>query len=395
MPIRRKTLAKRAILKEVYQANLEDRVVRCARLPSSEASDETQTPKRPSPPSLFVLLLLLFPIIGVTAYALYPPQRIQDADSSRLGFVRASVEALINTDDAFWGADEPVTQALQEPPRFEPQIPWAEVNQTAAPNYLTLMDSRQTSIADLFGLGVKTIVIDPGHGGRDPGAVGASGLTEKEVTLDVARRLRDRLLRREGYRVLLTRANDAALSLRERVEFANHNGADLFISLHVNALPVPEPTIVETYYFGPQSDERARRAAQIENRGSEYLMGDFRSMITKIGDSFKQQESRKLAAAIQRNLFRNIKTHENKRAVSWGIKTAPFVVLLGVDMPSVLAEVTTLSNKREERKLATAGYRDKIAAYLAQGVVEYLEKIKSNQGPLIGVKKNGSNRDES
>ena len=123
-------------------------------------------------------------------------------------------------------------------------------------------------------------------------------------------------------------------------------------------------------------------------------MAEFREVIERIGDSFKQQESKKLARALQNNLYRNIK-HENKDIVSWGIKTAPFVLLLATDMPSVLAEVSTLTNLREEKRLSTHEYRDKIAQYLEAGIVEYLDNIRSLRGPIIGATENAENQEES
>ncbi|HXH03169.1 MAG TPA: N-acetylmuramoyl-L-alanine amidase [Candidatus Competibacteraceae bacterium] len=231
----------------------------------------------------------------------------------------------------------------------------------------------EVPIAELFGLTVRTIVIDPGHGGKDSGARGPSGLTEKDITLDVAQRLRDRLSLRSGYRVLLTRENDRPLTLRQRVAIANTYGADLFISIHVNALPVPWHAFVETYYFGPSRDATTVLLAEWENRESDYSMAEFREMIAKIGDTFKQQESRTLARSIQRGLYDNLQRHDRK-IVDRGISPAPFAVLLGTEMPSILVEITSITNPQEEARLATAEYRDEIARYLEQGIVAYLER---------------------
>jgi N-acetylmuramoyl-L-alanine amidase len=270
--------------------------------------------------------------------------------------------------------------------------PVAPLEVASSEDYLALVqDGARGSLAALFGLGVRTIVIDAGHGGRDPGAIGPAGLQEKEVTLDVATRLYHRLRAHSALRVLMTRTGDQSLSLKERVAFANARGADLFLSIHVNALPVEQPTVVETYYFGPQSDPAALRVAQVENRGSEYVMAEFREIIEKLDDSFKHQESRRLAKAIQGSLYRNIRHYHNAALVSWGIKSAPFIVLLGADMPSVLTEVTTLSNRREERRLKTESYRRQIASYLEQGLVEYLGMNRRQEGPTIGANTDGSN----
>lgn len=234
-------------------------------------------------------------------------------------------------------------------------------------------------VAGLLGLGVKTIVIDPGHGGRDPGAVGANGLAEKDVVLDVALRMRE-YLRAGGRadRVLLTRADDRSLTLRQRVAFANDNDADLFISLHVNALPEPWHAFIETYYFGPPADDASRRLAEKENRDSDYALSDFQQMISRISDTFKQRESARLAERLQRDLFANLSEYD-RPLVNRGTRTAPFVVLLASRMPSVLVEITSISNGAEEALLATESYRDEIARHLAEGIAGYI----SDHEPIL------------
>jgi N-acetylmuramoyl-L-alanine amidase len=133
--------------------------------------------------------------------------------------------------------------------------------------------------------------------------------------------------------------------------------------------------VIETYFFGAQADQETIEIAEKENQGSDYRMAEFREMIVKIGDKFKQQESETLAMCIQRNLFLNIR-HQNGAAVSRGIKSAPFIVLLAADMPSVLTEVSSISSRSEERKLADPAYREEIAGYLEEGIVQYLKKSK-------------------
>jgi N-acetylmuramoyl-L-alanine amidase len=256
-------------------------------------------------------------------------------------------------------------------------------------DYSGLVGPMPVSIAELFDLGVRTIAVDPGHGGRDPGAIGPGGLKEKDLTLDIARRLRDRLKKHWNYRIILTRDGDVSVPLRRRAEIANENGADLFISIHVNYIPVEPVMIIETYFFGAQVGEEEMRIAEKENQGSEYLMAEFKAIIEKISNNFKQQESRSLALCIHESLFRNIR-NKNIRTANRGIKSAPFVVLLGTDMPSVLAEVTCISNKKEEEKLADPAYREEIAAYLESGIVEYLEKSKKE--PIKGGKEHVQKR---
>lgn len=242
-------------------------------------------------------------------------------------------------------------------------------------SYDTMLGRLGMPMADLFNLRVQTIVIDPGHGGIDPGATGHQGLKEKDVVLDVARRLRDRLAAPGKYRVLLTRDSDKKVFLKERVAFAKEQRADLFISIHINSLPPGSEHLnyVETYYFGPHADQRSLELAEQENRDSDYLMGDFREVIARIGDTLKTEESRLLADSIHTRLFDSLR-RRNPALLDARSKAGPFVVLLGVDVPSVLVEISCLSNKAEETRLSRAEYRDDIANYLEKGIVDYLEQ---------------------
>lgn len=240
-------------------------------------------------------------------------------------------------------------------------------------DYSFVLNNDRARLSSIFGLDVQTIVIDPGHGGRDPGAIGAMGTREKDIVLDIARRLRDRLMQSGKYNVVLTRERDQTLSLAERVELVNLGRTDLFISLHVNALPQQRVNLIETYYYGPPSDEETLRLAEQENRGSGLLTKDFENMIKKIGNTFKEQESASLAAAIQHSLFTNVKKYD-KNTADAGTKIAPFVVLLGVDSPSVLVEISCISKKQEELKLNLPAYREEITSFLAEGITRYLAR---------------------
>ena len=193
--------------------------------------------------------------------------------------------------------------------------------------------------------------------------------------LDIARRLRDKLADSGDYRVLLTREDDKKVFLKERGAFAKANHADLFISIHINSLPPGSESVnyLETYYFGPHADPRSLELAEKENRDSDYAMGDFREVIARIGDTLKTEESRNLADAIHRHLFRRLKRISHG-LYDAGSKTGPFVVLLGVDVASVLVEVSCISNKAEETRLGQPEYRDSVADFLKEGIVEYLER---------------------
>jgi N-acetylmuramoyl-L-alanine amidase len=234
------------------------------------------------------------------------------------------------------------------------------------------------SLADLFDLDIKTIVIDAGHGGIDPGTSGVSGTREKDITLDVARRLQRRLDDGYGYRVLMTRKSDSTLVLRSRADYSNENGADLFVSIHVNSFPDPEVVALETYYFGPQTDNASLRIAEMENQNSDYAVAEFNKMVRQMGDRIKLQESRKIARYVQRSLYGNAsKITEN--AANWGVKTAPFVVLVGAEAPGILAEIGVISNPESEAQLMTSEYREQIAMFLEEGIVNYLTERSQNE----------------
>ncbi|MGW8272591.1 MAG: N-acetylmuramoyl-L-alanine amidase family protein, partial [Thermodesulfovibrionales bacterium] len=250
-----------------------------------------------------------------------------------------------------------------------------------------LTDS-STPIAEIFNLKVRTIIIDPGHGGSDTGAIGKKGTMEKEITLDVARRLREKLSNYPNFQIYMTRESDSTLSLNKRIAYANSLHADLYISIHVNSLPNKPINIIETYYFGPYTDRDTLRISEVENRGSEYRLSDFREMISKIGNTIKLQESKVLATAIQSSLFKNI-SRENSEILDFGIKTAPFAVLLGVDMPSVLTEISCLSNSSEEEKLSEESYRDEIARFLEEGILDYLKNRLEKGETVYEAKKSG------
>lgn len=239
-------------------------------------------------------------------------------------------------------------------------------------DYVSLINENPVSIKRMFGLGVRTIIIDAGHGGEDPGAVGAMGTLEKNITLDIARTLKSRLDARGRYRVLLTRNADKYISLKERTVIANESGADLFLSIHVNFLPGRSMNIIETLYFGPSKDSSEMQLAEKENAGSGFSISDYNQLIKKLSKTVKLQESRLLAQSIQRHLFRSMHT-VNHEVKDYGVKRAPFVVLLGAEMPGVLIEVSCLSNRDEEQRLRDPAYREAIAGYIETGVIKYLD----------------------
>lgn len=374
---------KRAILKEVYIDNLEG----SSKPRPAIRPRPTVSPARVTSPWW---LLALVPIIGLLVYFFNP---LQPPATVAAGAVpQAVTTAQGHIPGATLGISSLTTRAGLAKPEANPAVPILEPEENLPQNYEALLAPSQVPLAQLFGLDAKTIVIDPGHGGRDPGAIGPGGLQEKDVTLQVALLLRERLSKHPGYRILMTRDKDVRISTRERVAFANEQKADLFISIHCNSLGKQQLNIIETYYFGAPADEESLRLAEAENQGSEYLMAEFKGMIKKIGDNFKQQESNALAASIQNTLFRQMKA-QDATVVNRGTKMAPFVVLLGADMPSVLAEITCISNPEEEKKLADPAYLEMFAQYLEGGIVGYLNQTHSNAtNANNGAKRNGEKR---
>ena len=221
-------------------------------------------------------------------------------------------------------------------------------------------------------LAIKRIVIDPGHGG-EPGAISAAGVTEKEITLDVALRLR-RLLADSPYEVLLTRQTDRLISLDKRVAFANENKADLFVSIHVNWIEPRTLRALETYYVGPTDDPATLKLASMENKDSGYSLSDYKKILEKIYVDARHDESRALAKTIQTNLYRALKP-VNPVLENRGVKSAPFVVLIGTQMPAILVEICCLSNADEVKLLTKDDYRESIALALVQGIHGYARSL--------------------
>lgn len=224
--------------------------------------------------------------------------------------------------------------------------------------------------ARLFPVAVRRIVLDPGHGGGDDGTRTPVGLTEKVLTLDIAQRLALRLMG-AGFEVSMTRDADNKLYLRDRVRFANQAHADLFVSIHLNWLKDGRANRgIETYYLGPSDDPFIIELASAENRESGYSMSDVRQLLDGIYSDLRQQESRRLAAAVQRRLVGAVRevSHEVRDR---GVRSAPFLVLVETEMPAILAEVASLSSPEEARLLTQSEYRDRLAGALFDGIRAY------------------------
>ena len=229
------------------------------------------------------------------------------------------------------------------------------------------------SISEQLGLGVHKVVIDPGHGGTDPGAIGRTGATEKQLTLQLSVALAERL-RASGYEVLLTREDDSTVSLQERTDFANGVDADLFISIHINSARNRRLRGFETYYLDMAIDPSAAETAARENASSEAgSMGDLDEMLETIMKNDFRGASSELAASIQDSLVMHVaKSYQNVHDL--GVKTAPFFVLVGADMPAILVEASFVSNEEEEAWLKSAAYRSELAEAIEIGLQSYVDK---------------------
>jgi len=231
------------------------------------------------------------------------------------------------------------------------------------------------SVARQLGLGVSRIVIDPGHGGHDPGAQG-KGITEAELVLDVALRLEKLLLKLPGTTVLLTRRTNDFIGLQERTAIANRETADLFLSIHANASSNVQASGVETYFLNFANNLNAASVASRENTASGQTMGALTDFVKAIALNNKLDESQDFAAEVQRSLVQRLRV-SNKSVKDLGVKQAPFVVLIGAEMPSVLAEISFVTNTQEARLLRGAAYRQRIAEALSTAIQKYQASLKS------------------
>lgn len=236
----------------------------------------------------------------------------------------------------------------------------------------------QYSLARQLGLSARRIVIDAGHGGHDPGTIGRAGLQEKDLVLDVALRLEKLIREQLGADVLLTRQSDVFIPLEERTAIANAKGADLFLSIHANSSRNAGARGIETYYLNFARNPHAESVAARENAISQATLKDLQTLVKAIALNSKIDESREFATEVQEALVQNLKGLDPAMP-DRGVHTAPFYVLIGANMPSILAEIAFVSHPGEERLLKRGEYRDRIAHSLLEGVRGYLASL--NRGP--------------
>jgi N-acetylmuramoyl-L-alanine amidase len=235
----------------------------------------------------------------------------------------------------------------------------------------------QRSLTRVLGLKIGRIVIDPGHGGHDTGTIGPHGLMEKDICLDVALRL-GKLIEQKlpSAEVVYTRKDDTFVSLEERTAIANQAHADLFISIHANSSHDPEARGIETYYLNFASSAESMDVAARENATSEESLHNLQDLIQKIARNEKIEESKELAGDIQDTLSQRLQL-VSRGERNRGVKKAPFVVLIGANMPSVLSEISFVSNPNDERLLRKAAQRQRIADGLYRGISAYLGNLNS------------------
>jgi len=234
-----------------------------------------------------------------------------------------------------------------------------------------------------------TVVIDPGHGGKDFGAPGfIPGVHEKDVVLAIAKRVARKIREDMNLEAILTRSEDRYLTLEERTAFANTRHADLFVSIHTNASRDPRAYGIETYFLNLATDDESIRVAAMENATSTKNISDLHSILNDLLKNAKINESRHLAGLVQDSLIANMNHRGYDRIKDKGVKQAPFYVLLGARMPSILVETSFISNREECRRLVTPAYQNHLAESIVQGLRTYIRAINPTafqESPRLGL----------
>jgi N-acetylmuramoyl-L-alanine amidase len=297
-----------------------------------------------------------------------PPRLLAQAMFSREpDFVRWTTSR-IQASVARWGA--PVPADLKVPVKADLKAPVKKAAPEIAASPARRDSNGGNSMTRVLGLKVGRVVLDPGHGGHDTGTIGPGGTMEKNLVLDVAKRLGALIEERMGSEVVFTRSDDTFVTLEGRTRIANEHRADLFLSIHANASPVRAISGVETYYLNFTTQKSDLDVAARENASSQKSVFELKDLLQKIALSDKVDESREFASKVQAALFamasRGVPTMRNR-----GVKKAPFVVLIGASMPSILAEIAFISNPKDEAAMGKAEQRQKLAEALYKGLSQY------------------------
>jgi N-acetylmuramoyl-L-alanine amidase len=221
-------------------------------------------------------------------------------------------------------------------------------------------------------VGIRKIVLDPGHGGKDPGAIGVGGIAEKDIVLSVAKKLAKKLQKEMGIDVVLTRKDDRFIPLEDRTAIANAENSDLFLSLHMNASPNADARGIETYYLDKTTDEAAMRLAARENSTSRKNVSDLQFILSDMTQSIKLEDSISLAYRLQSSMVSSLTTKMGEVS-DLGVKKALFYVLVGARMPSVLVEMFFITNKSEGRAMSQENYQDAMVEALYEGIQRYAQ----------------------
>ncbi|WP_448382050.1 N-acetylmuramoyl-L-alanine amidase [Desulfosoma sp.] len=255
------------------------------------------------------------------------------------------------------------------PPSASPPAPAPTPPAPARP----VIKKGMPTMVEQLGLTVRRIVIDPGHGGKDKGAIGPSGLYEKDVTLALAKQLKKVLEKEGGYEVILTRDTDRYVSLEERTAIANTKKADLFLSIHTNAHTDRSLGGIQTYFLNFSTDKESARVAALENAVSAKQISDLEAILNELLRNTKIKESSRLAREVHQGLINRLESSRKLRDL--GVKQAPFYVLLGAQMPSILIEVCFISNEEEERLLKDAAFQKELVQAIALGIRSYKDRL--------------------
>ena len=335
--------------------------------------------------------------VPVIAAAVIPPATVPLSPAAPASISKADLDGLRFTMVA--AALQPPLAGSEDLPRSEPLPPFEPevVSIELAEQPLRLPpperppappvtnSTGEFSIARQLGLHASRIVIDPGHGGHDPGAK-AGGLSEADLVLDVAHRLVQRLSMQPGLEVVMTRRRDSYLPLEARTTLANRVQADLFLSIHANASRNSYARGVETYFLNLATDPAAERLAARENVAGVKTMHDLEGLLQTIATNSKVNESRDFAEAVHRALLHTLRTVAPELP-DLGVKQAPFVVLIGARMPSILAEISFVTNRQDAILLSTDAYRDLIADALFDGILRYQRSL--DPAPLLALQVDG------
>ncbi len=290
------------------------------------------------------------------------------------GETAAPTKVIVDNDDD----DDTATAPVKSPARSRSKSS-SKLASSKKSNDFDAREARPTAGGDrslirALGLKIGKIVIDPGHGGHDTGTIGPNGLEEKDLVLEVGRRLGKMLETRLGAEVVYTRKNDTFIPLETRTAIANQQRADLFISIHANSSRDPAARGVETYYLNFTSSPEALEVAARENAVSEKSIYELQDLVKKIAMKEKIEESREFAGDVQASLHSGLAA-KSPAIRNRGVKKAPFIVLIGANMPSILAEISFVSNPSDEHRLETSEYRQRIAESLYHGIAKYVDGL--------------------